>query len=61
MSIYTSITISRAKATEIILKAIAEGGNEALRELADHILRKGDRYNIWRVVDGVEDTDDHLV
>lgn len=60
MSIYTSLTLSRAKAMEIVLRHIADISNDDLRDLCDHVLRRGERYNLYMVTDAPQPDDERV-
>jgi hypothetical protein len=60
MSIYTSLTLSRRKALEIVLANLAYISNDDLRDLCDHILRKGAHYNVYMVVDEPQEDDERV-
>lgn len=62
MSIYSSLTISRKKAMELILNALANADNETLKEFAFAALeaREYNRYNIYMIVDGEAEDDEKV-
>ena len=60
MSIYTSLTISRQKAMEVVLKKLATASNDELRNIASLVLEEGQRYNLYMVTDDPQPDDDKV-
>lgn len=61
MSAYTSLTLSRAKAKELVLRYVTDMNDEQLKRLASMILEETTLYNVYRIVDGPEENDDERV
>jgi hypothetical protein len=59
MSVYTSLTISRRKAAQIV--AAAMGDDEELKELVNLVLEKHTLFNVYRLAaDGDPNEDERL-
>ena len=58
MSAYTSISLTRSKAREILLDQIASADDSRLRFLVNHILESETLYNCYMIVDDNQENDD---
>lgn len=61
MSIYSSINLTRSKARQLVIDKALKGTDDELKELADVILRAGGHYNLYRIVDDGDESDDDKV
>ena len=62
MSIYTSLTIGRAKAMEVVLAKLATTTNEELKRFVFAAMECDplNHYNVYMVVDGAGEDDDKV-